>query len=311
MQHKLLTPAEIAAQAGSKIPFLHLPERSLVFSDRAARLRRLAQGHAMAGYLEFIADVADEQQALLQHMPPVRLPLPAFIADCNEHAMPPLNFQTHARDPQWRRALRSLLHALADRTTGRQHEVVVALERSGDEFYEAQASNLLSGTTFGLDVAAAPLIAAGLQVYFTHLALALGERAIRPIDVTTICPACGSRPTASIARIGGNEAGYRFLHCALCSAEWHMVRIKCTNCESTKGISYLAIDDGVSTGKNAVKAEVCEECGTYLKICYMEHDPHVEPVADAVASLLLDLLVVATGKGPSGVNLLLIHGDAE
>ena len=265
----------------------------------------------MAGYLEFIADVADEQQALLDHMPPVQLPSPVVIAECNEHAMPPLNFQTHVRDPQWRNGLRSLLHALADRTSGQQREAVVALERAGDELYEAQASKLLAGITFGLDVAAAPLIGAGLQVYFTHLALALGERAIRPIDVATLCPACGSRPTASVVRIGGSQGGYRFLHCALCNAEWHMVRIKCTNCESTKGISYLAIDDGTSADKMAVKAEVCEECGTYLKICYMEHDPHVEPIADSIASLPLDLLVVATGKEPTGVNFLLIHGDAE
>jgi formate dehydrogenase maturation protein FdhE len=43
----------------------------------------------------------------------------------------------------------------------------------------------------------------------------------------------------------------------------------------------------------------------------MERDPHVEPVADATASLPLDLLVVALGKEPSGVNFLLIHGDPD
>jgi FdhE protein len=309
MQQKLLTPEEIAAQAGSTIPFLHLPERSTVFVDRATRLRALAPGHAMMGYLEFIAAIADEQQSLLLHMPPLRLPSPAAIDECNEHGMPPLNFQTHARDQQWCNGLRHLLRALAERTSGRQSEVATMLERSRDELYEAQASKLLAGITFGLDVATAPLIGAGLQVYFTHLALALGEKAIRPIDVATICPCCGSRPTASVTRIGGAEGGYRFLHCALCSTQWHMVRIKCTNCESTKGISYLAIDDGTPPEKKAVKAEVCEECGTYLKICYMERDPHVEPVADDVASLALDLLVVATGKQPSGVNFMLVHGD--
>ncbi len=309
MQQKLLTPEEIAAQAGSTIPFLRLPERATAFADRAARLRMLAHGHPMAGYLALLAEIADAQQALLLHMPPVRLPLPADIAGCNDHGMPPLSFQTHARDQQWCNGLRHLLRALADRTSGRQNEIVVRLEGSRDELYEAQASKLLAGITFGLDVATAPLIGAGLQVYFTHLALALGESAIRPIDVATLCPCCGSRPTASIARIGGSEAGYRFLHCALCNCEWHMVRIKCTQCESTKGISYLAIDDGTPTDKKAVKAEVCEECGTYLKICYMDRDPQVEPVADDVASLALDLLVVAAGKEPSGVNFMLIHGE--
>jgi FdhE protein len=309
MQSKLLTPEEIAAQAGSTIPFLRLPERSSVFAERALRLRHLASGHAMAGYLEFIAAVAEEQQALLDDFPPVPLPSPASLAQCNEHGIPPLNFQTHLRDQQWCNGLRHLLRALADRMGGRQHEVVVALERSRDELYEAQASKLLAGITFGLDVAAAPLVGAGLQAYFTHLALALGENAIRPIEAATICPCCGSRPTASVGRIGGKESGYRFLHCALCSTEWHMVRIKCTNCESTKGISYLVLDDGTPADKKAVKAETCDECGTYLKICYMDRDPRVEPVADDIASLPLDLLVVASGKEPSGVNFMLVHGD--
>ena len=310
MQQKLLTPEEIAAQRGSTIPYLRLPERATAFAERAARLRALAKGHAMGGYLEFIALLADEQQSLLEHMPPVRLPSPAHIAQCNEHGIPPLNFQTHARAQSWCNGLRHLLRSLADRTSGRQNEVAVALERNRDDLYEAQASKLLAGITFGLDVATAPLIGASLQVYFTHLAIALGEHAFPRIDVATICPCCGSRPTASVARIGAKEAGYRFLHCALCNTEWHMVRIKCTNCESTKGISYQAIDDGTPAEKKAVKAEVCDGCGTYLKICSMDRDRHVEPVADDLASLPLDLLIADTGKLPSGVNFMLIHGDS-
>lgn len=309
IQQKLLTPEEIAAQTGSAIPYLRLPERPSVFADRASRLRQLATDHAMAGYLEFIALVADEQQRLLDQMPPVRLPSPAQIKQCNEHGIPPLNCQSHARDQAWCNGLRHLLRSLADRTTGQLNETVVKLERSRDELYEAQASKLLSGITFGLDVTTAPLIGAGLQVYFTHLAIALGEGGIVRTDVATLCPCCGSRPTSSVGRIGAREAGYRFLHCALCSTEWHMVRIKCTNCESTRGVSYLAIDDGTPVEKKAVKAEVCEECGTYLKICYMDRDPHMDPVADDLASLPLDLLVAETGKMPSGVNFMLIHGD--
>jgi FdhE protein len=309
MQQKLLTPEEIAAQGGSTIPYLRLPERATAFAERAARLRALAKGHAMGGYLEFIALLADEQQSLLEHMPPARLPSPTAIAQCNEHGIPPLNFKTHARDQQWCNGLRHLLRSLADRTTGRLNQVVVTLEGSRDELYEAQASKLLAGIASGLDIATAPLIGAGLQVYFTHLAIALGDQVFPRPDVATICPCCGSRPTASVARIGAKEAGYRFLHCALCNAEWHMVRIKCTNCESTKGISYLALDDGTPVEKKAVKAEVCDECGTYLKICYMDRDPHVEAVADDLASLPLDLLVADTGKRSSGINFMLIHGD--
>jgi len=263
----------------------------------------------MGGYLGFIALVSEAQQELLNHMPPVRLPSPETISQCNEHGMPPLNFQTHQRDQQWCNGLRHLLRDLSRRTEGQRRQVADALERSRDDLYEAQASKLLAGVTFGLDVATAPLIGAGLQVYFTHLAIAMGASAFPRIDVATVCPCCGSRPTASIARIGAQEAGFRFLHCALCNAEWHMVRIKCSNCESTKGIIYQVIDDGGPVDKKAVKAEVCEECGTYLKICYMDRDAQVDPVADDLASLSLDLLVADTGKNSSGVNFMLVHGD--
>lgn len=310
MQAKQLTPDEIATRTVPKAPVLRLPERTHVFADRAARLRALAGGHPMAGYLEFIALVADEQQRLIEWMPPIRLPAPGEIARCNEHGIPPLNFQTHVRDPQWRDALRRFLRPLADRTTGKLAAVVTDLEGSCDDLYEAQASKLLAGVTSGLDIAAAPLIAAGLQVYFSHLAITLGYESFPKIDVATICPCCGSRPVASVTRMAGDGTS-RFLHCALCNAEWHMVRIKCSHCESTKGISYHVIDDGTPLQRKAVKAEVCDECGTYLKICFMDRNPQVEPVADDLATLSLDLLVTETGKMPSGINFMLIHGAEE
>jgi FdhE protein len=205
-----------------------------------------------------------------------------------------------------------MLRGLAPELDGAAREVVVRMEGSRDELYEAQASKLLAGVTFGLDTAAAPFVAAGLQVYFTHLALSLGEAAFQPLDMPSLCPACGSRPTASIVRMGGEPAGQRFLHCSLCAAQWHMVRVKCPRCESTKGISYAAIDAGAGDASKApVMAEICAECNHYLKICYMERDVGVEPCADDLATLALDLLVTGEGREPWGVNFMLVHGDPE
>ncbi len=112
-----------------------------------------------------------------------------------------------------------------------------------------------------------------------------------------------------LLRIGARESGYRYLHCSLCAAEWHLVRIKCTNCESTKGIHYESIDNGQPSDKHAVKAECCDECGSYLKVMYMERDNLVDPVADDLATISLDLLITDTGKTSPGVNFMLIHGD--
>jgi FdhE protein len=204
-----------------------------------------------------------------------------------------------------------MLRRLADDTDGKLRETIVALEGSRDELYEAQASKLLNGISFGLDVATAPLIGAALQVYWTHLVTVLGEAAFVRTDVPNVCPCCGSRPTASIVRIGGAESGYRYLHCSLCAAEWHMVRVKCAQCGGTKSIHYQSIEDGRPSDRHAVKAECCDECGSYLKILYMDKDSLVDPVADDLASLPLDLLVTETGKTSAGVNFMLLHGDSS
>jgi FdhE protein len=305
MAQKILQPGEIEALAGRDVPFLLMPDRNSLFSQRAGRMRQLAPGHAMGDYLEFVAKVADAQHWALSDMPPVPLPKPEHIEQCKEHGMPPLNAQTHQRDRIWCDLLRHMLRHIAGETKGGLQEIIVRLEGKRDELYEAQASKLLAGIVFGLDLAVAPLIGSALQVYWTHMALVLGRDSFGQIDTPSVCPVCASRPVTSIVRIGGQEGGYRYLHCGLCAAEWHMVRIKCTHCESTKGIFY----HGIESGSKAVQAESCDECNTYLKILYMERDHQVEPTADDLASIALDLLMAETGKLRSGHNLMLIQGD--
>ena len=114
--------------------------------------------------------------------------------------------------------------------------------------------------------------------------------------------------------MGGDTEGHRYLHCALCSAQWHMVRVKCTHCESTGGIHYQAlqaVDDKPASQRPAVQAECCEHCGHYLKIIHMARELQAEPLADDLATLTLDLLVSQAGFARHGVNLLLLFGDPE
>jgi len=99
-------------------------------------------------------------------------------------------------------------------------------------------------------------------------------------------------------------AGSRFLVCSLCATEWHLVRIKCTNCHSTKGIAYLEIE-GVGA---PVKAETCDECRTYTKIIYTEKAPGADAFADDLASLGLDLLVGEAGWRRATPNPFLLPG---
>jgi FdhE protein len=80
-----------------------------------------------------------------------------------------------------------------------------------------------------------------------------------------------------------------------------MVRVKCSNCEASQRLAYF----GIEGARDAVKAEACDDCGSYLKIVYMEKDPLVEPVADDIATLALDVMMNDSGKPRSGPNLML------
>ena len=117
-------------------------------------------------------------------------------------------------------------------------------------------------------------------------------------------PSLRLAPVASVVRIGGAAQGLRYLVCSLCASEWHVVRVKCSACASTKGIAYL----GIEGADEAIKAEVCDECKTYLKIFYLEKNPALVPAADDLASLALDMLVDEQGYNRIGPNLLFLPG---
>ena len=76
------------------------------------------------------------------------------------------------------------------------------------------------------------------------------------------------------------------------------VRVKCTLCGSTKGITYRQVEGD----SGLVRAETCDNCRGYVKILQQQQDPALEPVADDVASLALDLLVRELGYRRGAVN---------
>jgi len=330
-----LTPEEIAARAGEpQAPELRLPDPGLEFDRRRARLEALAAGHPMREYLLFVAAIARAQQAAVNGLTSLSLPGAPLLQAGSDPAAVPLPAASWPRDPQWRDSLRGMLarlekalgSALGSDLNAVARESVRRLAAESDAFFEAQADRLLAGITVGLDLAAAPLIGAALQVYWVRLVADVAERHGLSVfsgqSSQSLCPCCGARPTASIVRMAGVESGTRYLHCSLCSAQWHLVRIKCTHCLGTKGIHYQAlgrVDSELdSTGSDVrrhrapvgvVRAECCDECDHYLKILSMEQDPEVEPVADDLATVALDLLLSQAGRTSAGVNLMLLYGD--
>lgn len=317
------TPEEIAVRAGEpQAPSLRLPDGAREFDQRCARLRALAPGHPMREYLLFVAAIADVQQRALEALQPLDLPDRTQLLANRDRFGAPLAAVGWPRSPRWRDVLRGMLERLSPQLDAAALGPVQRLAAESDAFYESQADRLLGGITVGLDLAAAPFIAGALQVYWVRLVLDAAERFGASIFEASapgpVCPCCGVRPTASIVRIGGVESGYRYLHCALCSAQWHLVRIKCSHCLGTKGIHYQALDPVDAAGPEvalgrtpvrAVQVECCDECDHYLKIFSMEKDPDIDPVADDLATVALDLLVSETDKTSAGINLMLLYGD--
>lgn len=320
---KILSPEEIAVRAGEQITFLHLPEPG-VFAERALRLRALSDGHAMRDFLLFVAELADAQHRALSAGVGVPLPTAEQVEAAARDGLPLLPAVSWPRAPVWRESLRALLADLTRHLAdGPARATAVQLAAASDEHLDTQAGRLLAGVMLGLDLASAPLVAAGLQLHFVRLvqqtAAAHAGGSVAPfgrIDDPTVCPCCASRPVASVERLGAE--GARYLACGLCATQWHYVRIKCTYCQSTKGISLqslVAADGGTAQVQPAVQAECCSECGHYLKLMHPARDNGIEPVADDLASLTLDLLASGPDEGGGlqrhGVNLLLLFGEPD
>ena len=242
------------------------------------------------------------------------------------HKMPPLP-ATGARPPEWRAVFAELLGELeSNAAVATQMAPALAhLRALQSNELEGIADLILDAALDGIDTLAAPFIAAALQVCWTTMAAQLDVSWASPLITGTLCPVCGSHPVASVIRIGGQSQGYRYLHCSLCASEWHMVRVKCSCCEHNEKIQYQsltgfdtpeagAIDpdthgqtriNKLSDPTRMARAETCDNCHTYRKIFNQEHDFNIDPLADDLASLTLDMLVSEAGYARASGNPLL------
>lgn len=298
---RILDPGQIEAFAQRDFQRLRLPDRARVFATRAARLRQQSEsgaiGHSIGDYLRLMAHLADAQHAALASAQPA-LPNAEQIAHSRGFRMPLVSVGSWPRT-HWRKSLDSICESLAGLPgiSLPVRSVCDRLRALEPEQLEAHAEGLLQTPPAPLDAAAAPFVMAALQVYWVAIASGLRADDIQVLDVPGICPTCGSLPVGSIVR----SQGLRYLHCALCATEWHMVRVTCSHCQNTKGISYQSIENG----PRGIRAECCDSCHTYRKILYQEEDGSVEPVADDLASVALDLLLGEAGYRRTSPNPLL------
>ena len=303
---RILDPGQIESFAERAIPRVRLPERSGPFAARAQRLRQLAApgaiGEAIGDYLRLMAAVAEAQTTALATLDP-KLPSASQLERSRTHRMPPIQAGDWPREPAWRALAAQLseqVAAAADLPDSARQELS-QVRNLPEEWFEAQADALLAGRREEIEMAAAPFVMAALQTWWVALASRLTEEVVPALEVPGVCPACGTLPVASIVHADKRSQGYRYLHCGLCATEWHLVRVTCSHCLSTEGIAQHSIEGG----PEAIRAESCERCHTYRKILYQEKDVGVEPVADDLASLALDLLMGEAGFHRGSSNPLL------
>lgn len=279
-------------------PFARLPDPETLFSDRAVRLRSLASGHGLGPYLVFLAELVGAQHHIAAAAAAPDMPVADALASARRHAMPPLSrgdFTPHAGTfalidgiveqmdlVAMPAAARTALMRVASADAAMRREMIVNVLTDAIPFEEA---------------AEHAYIAAAVQVGFVQRAARLDADDLVPV-ADGVCPTCGSGPVASVIVEWRRYEGTRYCACALCGTLWNYVRAKCTLCASTQSISFREVEGG----NGAVKAEVCGQCDGYVKVLYHGKDRQLDPVADDVASIALDLLLKDEGLHRGAVN---------
>ncbi len=277
-----------------------LPVTTTLFADRGDRFAALAKGHSLEDWLRFLGQLSKAQHAALRSLPELPLPDADKLAQARTHGMPPLDVAE--RPAAWRDALRDIARLVTVDASECSKISLENLSTADDARLEQLADLLVQGDLAADDAAVLPFVAAALQVVFTRLASQLDASQLRKLDADNVCPCCGSPAVASILRLGSAINNLRYLHCSLCNSEWNVPRAVCTTCGSDKELSLQEIEGA----KGTVRAECCDGCKSYLKIVAQEKDPHVDPVADDLATLALDMLADEAGYERAGPNLLLI-----
>ena len=283
-------------------PFVRLPDSSRIFAERAERFAALAKDHPLAPYLLFLSALCGAQHQAQEGVPEPELPPADAIARAREFEMPPLDRNRFTASAEFDTLFDRLL-ALAGKIE-KPAAAAEALARvaGADAVLRGETiRNVLANSIPVERIADHVYAAAALQLHFTRLAARLDGKRLVPVG-DGACPACGAPPVSSMVVGWPGAHNTRFCACSLCGTLWNYVRIKCTICASTGGISYQEIEGGPGT----VKAETCDSCKTYVKILHQQKDPAIEPVADDVASLGLDLLVREMGYRRGGVNPFLV-----
>ncbi|HEV7322109.1 MAG TPA: formate dehydrogenase accessory protein FdhE [Ensifer sp.] len=283
-------------------PLAFLPEPVKLFQARARRFAFLAESNSLAPYLTFLAATSKLQARLAATLTPVTSPTSARIAEAARAAMPPVDRPALVDDPELAATFDALLEGAAEIAMPDPARLALdAVRAASEDDRRWLLSNILSDQVPADSAAPHLFAAAAVQVHMARMAATLDAQALVPVS-PGVCPACGGRPaTSSVMGAQGIE-NIRYAACGCCGTQWNEVRVKCLCCGSTKGVSYRSVE----TTEATVKAETCRECHTWVKIFYQVKNPSLDPIADDVGSLGLDILMKETEFRRGGFNPYLV-----
>ena len=287
------------------VPFVRLPDPGTLFADRAERLRALAPGHALEGYIRFVAEIA-QAQADVQAQMRNGLDRPsepaADLAMRVEHGMPPLSRHAIEAGGAFHECLDALLGTLtlADAPDAGRAALATLRAASREDRLDL-AVQVFEGALPVERMAECAFVSAALQVVLAAQAAHLDPKILKPV-ADGVCPCCGGAPVASLIVAWTPADKARYLSCSLCGTLWNHVRIRCTACGSGEGVSYYGLDE---VSKD-VQVETCTTCHSYIKHLHQHRAPMLDPIADDIASYGLDLKIAEEDFRRAGLNLLFV-----
>lgn len=296
-----VTPGLMNIGEEAKPAYTVLPDPISLFRNRSARLRSLAPEHPLESYLNFAADVTEAQHDIQAGLAEAELPSADQISQALAHGMPPLSGDILEPGNSAVATLTSLLAALREKDIPQETaRAIKSLIEVSSELKVQRIGGALKDLPAD-DVAERVLVLAAMQVHFARLAAMLKADDLQPV-ADGICPVCGSAPMTSAVVGWPGAHNTRYCACSLCGSMWNVVRIKCVLCSSTEGIGYEAIEGQTDT----VKAETCDKCHRYVKVLYQVKDHLLDPLADDIATLGLDMLLAGGDWKRGGQNPFLL-----
>jgi FdhE protein len=286
----------------AKPPFARLPDPPTTFARRATRLRSLAERHELRPFLTFVADLSDAQHRVQETLSAPALPPDVALARSRQFKMPPLDRSRFTANPEfdalWEK-FSAMVELIAMPESAR--DAIERLRSPDATARSALIAAALNNTTEAPTPAEHAFVAAMAQVHFARLAAQIDVQTLTAVG-DGACPVCGAPPICSLVVGWSGAQNTRFCACSLCGTLWNYPRVKCTLCGSTEDISYQEIAGGAP----AVKAETCGPCGRYVKILRQDANPSLDPVADDIATLGLDLLLRQSEYRRGGANPFLL-----